>query len=340
MKHLVIVAPTIKTGGGKELLLYLIEYLQTHYTQTQVELYIDKSLQIENSPGNFHIVYVSNAMDTLKLYGRHFSNALYFGNLPPYRKTTNSAVYFHNRYLLLPLAELFSLPNSKLIYKIKNLIRQAYVRLFIKNVDFVACQNSKIQQQFISKYGYKNVKVLPFFRICDEAAEKTDKIFDFCYISLAHPHKNHLTLFKALEILAKQNIEMSIALTIEDDNKELIEKIEQINAIGSVKIVNFGVVPKEKACNIYKQSRCLVFPSTSESFGLPLIEASKLGLCVISSNLPYTFEVVKPSRVFNPTSAEDIAEKMKESLDQELEPGLCLVDNELDKLIKKLIKIP
>lgn len=338
MKHLVIVAPTIKTGGGKELLLYLIEYLQTHYPQTQVELYINKNLKIENSPGNFHIVQISNAMDTLKLYGRHFSNALYFGNLPPYRKTTNSAVYFHNRYLLLPLAELFPLPNSKLIYKIKNLIRQTYVRLFIKNVDFVACQNSKIQQQFISKYGYKNVEVLPFFRICDETAEKTDKIFDFCYISLAHPHKNHLTLLKALEILAKQNVEMTIALTIEDDKRELIEKIDQINAIGGVKIVNFGVVPKEKACNIYRQSKCLVFPSTSESFGLPLIEASKLGLCVISSNLPYTFEVVKPSSVFDPTSAEDIAKKMKIFLKKGLTPSECKVTNKLDTLIYFLLE--
>ncbi|BBG65149.1 mannosyltransferase B [Hydrogenimonas sp.] len=342
MRQLNIIAPTIKTGGGKELLLYLVEYVQKEYPEVQVTLFANNAICNEIQTSNIKIIQVNRIVDVIKLHGKPLSNALYFGNLPPYRKTKNSAVFFHNRYLLLSFKEVCSLPNNNIINKFKDIIRQIYIKLFIKNVSFVACQNKTVQKQFITKYGYKNVKVMPFFRVCPKPRSQMEKNFDFCYISIAHPHKNHLNLLKALELLALDGLALSIALTIEKNRSDLIEKIEKINEIGNVKIENFGVVSKHEVCKIYKKSRCLIFPSTSESFGLPLVEASLLGLDIIASDLPFTFEVIEPTDTFDPGSFEDIAETirkyLKNSKSASQKKSTSKVNNNIEKLIESVMR--
>lgn len=339
MKYLNIVAPTIKSGGGLELLLYLIEYLQINYSDVQLNIYIDKNVHINESKKT-NIIRIQSKLDKFLLFGKKFTHVLYFGNLPPFRKSDYSAVYFHNRYLLLSPSQLIGLENSKLINKLKNLFRQMYIRIFINNVDFVACQNKKVHDQFIAKYDYDDVDILPFFRSCPPPLKSINKKFDFCYISLAHPHKNHMNLLEAFEILSNEDVGLNIALTVEKEKTVLIEKINNINKKGTVSIANFGIVPKEDVCKIYSQSNCLIFPSTSESFGLPLVEAVKLGLDVIASNLDFTYEVIEPSYAFDPYSSVDIADKIKQYLTDSTKKSHCKVDNKIENLIKNLLMEP
>jgi glycosyltransferase involved in cell wall biosynthesis len=58
----------------------------------------------------------------------------------------------------------------------------------------------------------------------------------------------------------------------------------------------------------------MIFPSILESFGLPLVEASLMGLPIISSELDYVRDVCVPVQTFDPHSPVSIARAVKRFL--------------------------
>ncbi len=335
LQEITIIAPNIKVGGGKELLIYLLQYIDQNYIDIKTTVYVDSSMHMIQNSKNIKVVYLSSKFEKIKLFSNSFKNVLYFGNLPPLRKAQNSIVYFHNTYLIMNFSVLF---KKGYLFFIKYLLQQTYIHFFIKNVDFVACQTKNIKELFINHYGYNKVIELPFFRLCDKQdINSTDKKYNFCYVSLAHPHKNHMLLLDAIQILSEKNIKFSLALTIEKDKKILLDKIKIINEAGNIYIDNLGVISKEKVCELYAKSRCLLFPSTEESFGLPLIEAVEMGLDIVASDLDYVYEVIEPSLVFDPNNSNMIADKIEEYLEGSVKKSHNKVNNSIDVLINKII---
>lgn len=53
-----------------------------------------------------------------------------------------------------------------------------------------------------------------------------------------------------------------------------------------------GIIPHNDLLRLYKAVDALVFPSTIETFGLPLIEAASMGKPIIASDLDYAREVL------------------------------------------------
>ncbi len=337
MKKIYIIAPNIKTGGGKELLEYMLEYLDNYYIDVNVLVYIDKTFKIDSTE-NRDVIVVDSKFKKFSLFFRKFKNVIYFGNLPPVRKSKNSIVYFHNLYLLMDLKQLFSNKNNKIINLIKVVLQQLYIRINVRNITFVASQNKNVKNSFIKKYHFNKVEVLPFYRTCPTVEINNVQEYDFCYISLAHPHKNHENLLDALEYLAKKKVAFSIALTIEKNKKELLQKIENINQLGYVHINNYGVVSKDKVCDIYGQSKCLIFPSKEESFGLSLVEAVENGLDVIASELDYVYEVIEPSLTFDPLNSIDIAGTIELYMNGNTKKSFRKTQNKIDDLINILLK--
>lgn len=331
-----IIAPNIKNGGGLELLIYLIDYLKIHRKDLFCMVYVDSSLSMIKSSESIEVIPMHSSIEKIKLFSKKTTNSLYFGNLPPLVKSENSVVYFHNTYLLMPLDKL---KNSSFKMFVKYFLQQIYIKYFIKNVDLVACQNEDIQSKFIDKYNFNKVDLYPFFRLCNRGLLKeVKKEFDFCYVSLAHPHKNHKRLLEACEVLSKENINFSIALTIEEGNSDLIAKIEEINNQGIVKIVNLGKISKEEVCKLYAKSRSLIFPSTEETFGLALVEAVNMDLDVLASDLYYTYQSIKPSLVFDPLDTNSITISMKKYLTTNVEKSKVKIENKIENLIKILTK--
>ncbi len=331
-----IIAPNIKSGGAKELLEYLIEYINFNYPSIYLTVYLDVSLKKIPKLNNVNYVYMKKVIEKIYLFNKQINNAIYFGNLPPLRKCENSMVYFHNPYLLMPFKKLKKEPFK---FIIKYFLQQIYIKKFIHNVDFVGCQNEDVKEPFIKLYDFYNVKVLPFFRLCNKRLNFLDtKVYDFCYVSLAHPHKGHNILLDAIDILADKNIVLTIALTIEDKHKDLIQKIDSINKKGVVRINNLGLLSKKEVCKLYASSKALIFPSFHETFGLALIEAVDMNLDVIASNLNYVYKVVKPSLVFNPNDVNDIAQTMIKYLNGRVDKSIPLIENKIEELISIMTK--
>ena len=118
--------------------------------------------------------------------------------------------------------------------------------------------------------------------------------YNFVYPATAPAYKGHLTIAKALKRIKYKDEEIvdkiRIHLTIgQHDNKELYKYIKDHEL--SHCFVFHGMVPHNQLLSFYKGCKGLLYPSTVETLGLPLLEASTFGLPIVASDLDYAHEV-------------------------------------------------
>ena len=88
------------------------------------------------------------------------------------------------------------------------------------------------------------------------------------------------------------------------------------------KLVYLGWVPHEDMPHIYSLAKILIFPSYSESFGLPLVEAMACGCPVITSTSGACPEIVGDAAiVVDPTDVEGLTTAIRSLL---TDSELCL----------------
>ena len=93
-----------------------------------------------------------------------------------------------------------------------------------------------------------------------------------------------------------------------------MNKIDVEIANHDLKISNIGEVSHDEIINLYRSSTALIFPSTIESFGLPLLEASQLSLPIIASEKDFVRDVCTPVQTFDPQSPISISRAIKRFL--------------------------
>jgi glycosyltransferase involved in cell wall biosynthesis len=139
--------------------------------------------------------------------------------------------------------------------------------------------------------------------------------FDFVYVASGEPHKNHGNLLEAWRLLAEAGQRPSLALTLDANAfPDLSAYITQYAAQFSLDVVNLGCLPAGHIAALYGTARALIYPSTTESLGLPLIEASQRGLPVLAPELDYVRDVVAPVETFDANSPTSIARAVRRFL--------------------------
>jgi len=80
-------------------------------------------------------------------------------------------------------------------------------------------------------------------------------------------------------------------------------------------ILSTGFVSEEELDKLYTNAALFVFPSLSEGFGLPPLEAMARGVPVVSSGVACLPEILGEAAIyFNPLDINDIAAKIKNTL--------------------------
>ncbi len=315
---MLIYAPNIHQGGGKVLLLDVLDKqknIQTLICDSRLNLDLSKMPYkvIQVRPNILSRLYAEFVL--LRASLKH-KNILCFSNLPPILPLKTKVHLFFQNTLILNKNKHYrtSIKNS-----FKKKIERLWLKIGLKNTKYVYIQSETLAEKFQSCFPNCKVKVIPFAPEYTQIDHSIDKKLDFIYLASGDPHKNHLNLLQAWEILAKEGLYPNLTLTVDSNYTELISKIDILTRAG-VKITNLNLLSHQKALSLYTQAKALIYPSFTESFGLPLIEAQHYKLPIVASELDYVRDFVTPAETFDPKSPRSIARAVKRFL--KIEPQL------------------
>ncbi|MES2686091.1 MAG: glycosyltransferase [Pseudomonadota bacterium] len=253
---------------------------------------------------------------------------LCFGNLPPLFRTAGRVVVFlQNRYLV----DSTSLAQFPIRTRLRLQAERWWLRWRAGNADIFAVQTPSMATA-LKASGFaqnKQVTVLPFVANAAGYGRSGRSISPvaphlaappstgasanpFLYVASGEPHKNHRRLVDAWRLLASEGLFPVLWLTLDPSaNPGLCDWVEAQRQQFNLRLKNWGKLPHDTVVDLYGQAGALIYPSTFESFGLPLIEARQAGLPVIASELDFVRDVLDPEEVFDPTSALSIARAVK-----------------------------
>ncbi len=327
----------INKGGGAVLLQYLIEKVLAHPRKDEFFFVLDPRFDKPATLDTNYIVVSNKIQDRARFYKENkdkYAKVFCFANTPPPIKLQVPVyTYFQNQKLLEAPANKF----KKHYFRVY--LKYLFVKQFNKNTDYYIVQTPHMVKG-IRALRLKDVAhcmVIPFYddrKYRDAQTAFVDRVADeFVYISNPSPQKNYPTLLDAWEYLLKKGHTPRLHVTVDDTAPQFLARIRELNDRGARIENHVYTDPRE----LYYNCRYLIFPSTVESFGLPLIEAVESGMKVLASELPYVYDVILPSLTFDPGSKVAIADAVIAALRTELPFPEIVTRNEVNKLISLLL---
>lgn len=143
------------------------------------------------------------------------------------------------------------------------------------------------------------------------------------YVGRSLPHKNLERLMDAFKLLKQTHPSLKLVLVGKKD--DLMERHLAYAKTQSIPdVIATGYVSEGQLRWLYENTACYCFPSLSEGFGLPSLEAMMHGAPVASSNATCLPEVNGDAvHYFDPLNIEDMAAKINDVLvDQKLRNDL------------------
>lgn len=298
-----------------------------------VEINNDDSLIIFLSTENFSLFHTLNpkvekVLLDIKWYGIKeqllLPQIIRKKNLDLMHFTHFNAPYFYSGKYIITMHDLTmeKYPDAKnttlpiWLYKIKHLAYKLLLRKVVKKAVKIITPSAFVKNDLINLFKTEPGKI----NIIYEGAEKLNcqntainaeiqkfKPY-FFYIGAAYPHKNLELLMQAFsEFNKKKQYRLVLAGRLDFFYKRLM-------SVNQDKNINFlGEVDDVKLATLYQNAELLVYPSLSEGFGLPILEAQNLGkpaLCAMSSCLPEIYG--NSVCYFNPFDKHDLINKLIE----------------------------
>lgn len=149
------------------------------------------------------------------------------------------------------------------------------------------------------------------------------------YVGRPTPHKNLERLVEAFALLQQHDPALHLVLAgkLDTNYRRLQDRVKQL---GVDNVVFTDFIPDAQLRWLYEHAAAYVFPSLSEGFGLPGLEAMQYGTPLVSSNATCLPEVYGDAAVyFDPLNVDDMAAKI----------GTVLTDHPLrDRLVAREAK--
>ncbi len=311
--RLLIHAPNIHQGGGRTLLVALLQALTISHEWKQVVVTLDERLKLDESlAGKLTIIRVAptllarlRAEWSLSKSARKEDLLLCFGNLPPLLAVKARVVLFLQNHYLVEGVPTLELP---LRLRTRLQIERIWLRRYVHRCNVVIVQSPSMQRRVEKVLGVEAI-VAPFVDGATSRGESVpEKTLDYLYVASGEPHKNHRRLIEAWIHLAQQGYFPSLGLTLNPMvNEVLCGWIADKTSLHALQIKMLGTLSSEQVERTYLGSKALIFPSLFESFGLPLVEAMALGVPILASERDYVRDVITPVETFDPESPVSIA---------------------------------
>jgi glycosyltransferase involved in cell wall biosynthesis len=143
-----------------------------------------------------------------------------------------------------------------------------------------------------SVVGAPSSGVVEFFR---------DQRKTFVMVGTVEPRKGHAVALDAIEFLWKQGLDVHLMILGREgwNVSNLMRRLREHPESGR-RLFWQADVSDADITYAYKNSTALLFPSLSEGYGLPIVEAARLGLGTIASDIPVLREVGGEGTVYVP----------------------------------------
>lgn len=211
----------------------------------------------------------------------------------------------------------------------------------VNQAEMIICPSKTVKKELQDFYNISEEKISVVYEGVDthirqvkSSKNKYDRYF--LYIGNAYPHKNLRFLIKCIEQLNKEN-EKKVKLLIRTDENDFRKKLENyVKQNKSDKYIKFlDFVSDEELADLYQNSIAYVFPSFSEGFGLPGLEAIQNNTVLLASDIPVFKEVYENSAIyFDPKDSKDLINKLKKVLDMDKSRRLSHIKRS-QKILKK-----
>ena len=326
MSKIVLYAPGVHVGGGLILLRELIASSEGRISRYYLDARLRGNLKIPTGSVCQYIApgVVGRLCGEWRLARSLMKEEilLCFHGLPPLiPQRAKTIVYVQNRNLLqAPCGS-----SGSMLSDSKSAVKRWLLRALRQNASEYIVQTESMRHVLSGVAGPDSlIRVFPFAGVPSIPADpaSSDRVieYDFVYVGDGEVHKNHKRLIDAWTMLAEEGIRPSLCLTIPERYPQLMELVESACRQHQLKVTNLGNLSHKDVLELYNMASALVFPSLSESLGLPLIEARISGLPVVAAELDYVRDVCEPVETFDPFSAKSIARSIKRFMGLEGSP--------------------
>jgi len=201
--------------------------------------------------------------------------------------------------------------------------RESWYGAFSRQANVVAVMTHATKDDVVSAYGVAAGRVAvigwppalaAYARPTCSDVDRTRRRFGLpelfaIYPARTWPHKNHLTLVKALRRLRDEHgLEVPVVFTGgETESASEIRSLAERLGVASL-VYWLGFVPPSEIFALYCASRCVVYPTLFEGWGLPILEAFYAGTPVACSRGVGFEEFARDAPTyFDPRSDKEIA---------------------------------
>jgi glycosyltransferase involved in cell wall biosynthesis len=207
------------------------------------------------------------------------------------------------------------------LYLLKQLAYRFVFWMAVSRSSKIIVPSGTVKTDLMKHYNLNKEKVEVIYEGFDEKILQTGSIDIkkpyFVYAGNAYPHKNLNRLIEAIVTLnsrRKDNVQLAIASARNVFVEKLQKLVQKMQATDFVKILGF--VPDNELGGLYKNSAGFVFPSLSEGFGLPGLEAMNCGTPVLASDITVFKEIYGENALyFDPHDISSIVKTMENVLD-------------------------
>jgi glycosyltransferase involved in cell wall biosynthesis len=222
--------------------------------------------------------------------------------------------------------------KNMLIYKFKQQVYKWVIKRVARKSEHIITASEYVKNDLVDFTHIDPAKVTVIYEAADEITDPAEPVESLVgkkfimYIGRPTPHKNLERLVEAMPLLLENQPELLLALAGKpDENYERIKRLVAQRGLGE-SIIFTGFASEGQLRWLYENTAAYIFPSLSEGFGLPGLEAMVHGAPVVSSNATCLPEIYgKAAHYFDPYDVSDIAAKIE----------VVLTD---DRLRKKLIE--
>jgi len=210
---------------------------------------------------------------------------------------------------------------------------RALIRFSCRQAQRVVAVSESTKRALSSWYGISKKKITVVYEGCGSSeskgvsVEKRKRILEKFGI-LKHPfilcvgrveeRKNIIRIVHAFELF-QRSMAVSYQLVIAGKRGYGYERIRNVIEGSACRehIRETGYVSKEEKLVLFQSSKCLLFLSLAEGFGLPVLEAQQLGVPAVVSDIPAISEIAgEGAFVVSPFDEKEMAEAMLKAVSQ------------------------